>query len=187
MKVICGLGNPGAEYAATRHNVGWWLLEHAREAWGFPPFQRMHPARVSDGYIDDCRVVLIEPLTWMNRSGAAVAPLARDEMFDETRDLLVVVDDSALDVGRIRFRASGSAGGHNGLKSIEAALGRRDYARLRIGVGTPPSGIDLAAWVLSSFEEEDEGRILDLLPELTDALRVWIEHGVEAAANRFNR
>lgn len=187
MKVICGLGNPGPEYAATRHNVGWWVLEHAQKAWGFTPFRRMHPARVSEGYMTDRRVVLVEPLTWMNRSGAAVAPLARDDTFDVAHDLLVVVDDSALDVGRIRFRAAGSAGGHNGLKSIEAALGTREYARLRIGVGAPPAGLDLADWVLSTFEEEDEGRILALLPELADAMRVWIEQGVEAAANRFNR
>src|SRR5690606_32255245 len=103
------------------------------------------------------------------------------------RDLLVVVDDTALDVGRMRLRAEGSAGGHNGLKSIEASLRTRAYARLRVGVGAPPPGWDLADWVLSPFEEEDERSIVELLPTLVDAIGLWIEQGVEAAANRYNR
>jgi PTH1 family peptidyl-tRNA hydrolase len=187
VKVVCGLGNPGAEYHATRHNVGWWVLDRAREEWRFPPFSRKSVAQFSDGPVGDRLVVLVQPLTYVNRSGAAVAPLRELANFDPGQDLLVVVDDVALDVGRVRFRAAGSSGGHNGLKSIEAALGTRDYARLRIGVGSPPADMDMAGWVLSGFEPEDEERICALLPDVVSGVHTWIEDGTEAAARRFNR
>lgn len=187
MKVICGLGNPGAEYEGTRHNVGWWVLEEAQATWRFPEFSRVGQAWHSAGRVGAHDVLLVEPLTFMNRSGAALAPLARTEAFDVAHDLLVVVDDTALDVGRVRIRGNGTAGGHNGLKSVEAALRTREYARLRVGVGAPPPGADLAEWVLAPFPDEDERTIVELLPALVDAVRVWVEEGVEAAANRFNR
>lgn len=132
-------------------------------------------------------VLLIEPLTYMNRSGVALAPLGRMPDFDIRQDLLVVVDDAALDVGRIRLRAGGSSGGHNGLASIEASLRCRDYARLKVGVGRKPPDVDLADWVLSPFEPENEAQIRELLPELVAAVELWVRDGVEPAANRFNR
>ncbi|HEX6134735.1 MAG TPA: aminoacyl-tRNA hydrolase [Longimicrobiales bacterium] len=187
MKVVCGLGNPGAEYESTRHNVGWWVVEEAQATWRFPEFRRVGKAWHSAGRIAGQDVLLLEPLTFMNRSGAALAGLAAADDFDVTRDLLVVVDDTALDLGRVRIRAGGSAGGHNGLKSVEATLRTRDYARLRIGVGAPPPGWDLAEWVLSPFSEDEERGITELLPALVDAVRTWIEEGVDAAANRYNR
>jgi peptidyl-tRNA hydrolase, PTH1 family len=187
VKVICGLGNPGAEYEATRHNVGWWVVEEAQATWRFPEFSRVGSAWHSGGQVGGHDVVLIEPLTFMNRSGVALTALAGRDDFDVARDLLIVVDDTALDVGRVRLRSEGSAGGHNGLKSVEAAMGTRQYARLRVGVGTPPPGADLADWVLSPFEEPDEKTIVELLPSLVDAMVVWIEDGTDAAANRFNR
>jgi PTH1 family peptidyl-tRNA hydrolase len=187
MKVVCGLGNPGPEYDATRHNIGWWVLDRAQVEWRFPPFRRVGPIRVSEGSLDGVAVWLVEPLTYMNRSGAAVAPLGHLAGFDVRTDLLVVVDDAALDVGRVRFRSGGSSGGHNGLKSIEAALGTRDYPRMRIGVGGPPPGEDLADWVLSGFGPDDEERVHALLPDLVGCVGVWIEHGSETAATRCNR
>ncbi|MGH7463965.1 MAG: aminoacyl-tRNA hydrolase [Longimicrobiales bacterium] len=187
MKVICGLGNPGMEYEATRHNVGWWAVEEAQATWRFSEFRRVGPAWHSEGRVGAHEVVLVEPLTFMNRSGSALAPLAAAEDFDIARDLLVIVDDAALDVGRLRFRPEGSAGGHNGLRSVESSLRTRQYARLRIGVGAPPAGADLAAWVLSPFDDEDERSIVELLPTVVDALRVWVDDGVDAAANRYNR
>jgi len=187
MKVVCGLGNPGAEYESTRHNVGWWVVEEAQATWRFPEFVRVGHAWHSTGRVAGEDVVLVEPLTYMNRSGVALRRFADLEGFDVSRDLLVVVDDSALDLGRVRMRASGTAGGHNGLKSVEATLRTQQYARLRIGVGAPPPGWDLADWVLAPFDEEDERVIVELLPTLVDAVHLWITDGVEAAANRYNR
>jgi PTH1 family peptidyl-tRNA hydrolase len=187
MKVVCGLGNPGEEYAETRHNVGWWVLDAARSRWRFPAYRREGRARSSEGSLDGEPVRLVKPLTFMNRSGSVVARLATLPDFETASDLLVVVDDAALDVGRIRFRAQGSAGGHNGLRSIESSLRSQEYARLRIGVGGPPPDVEMADWVLSDFEEEEEAGIRDLLPDLVEAVGVWVTEGVEPAANRFNR
>ncbi len=187
MKVICGLGNPGPEYDATRHNVGWWLVDRLSVEWGLGPFRRSGPALVAGGVVGDHDVVLVKPWTFMNRSGAALAPLRDDPAVDITKDLMVVVDDAALDVGRVRLRPSGGTGGHNGLKSVEAALGTQAYARLRVGVGAPPEGEGLVEWVLSEFAEPDEEAVLALMPELVGAVREWMDEGVEAAMSRYNR
>jgi peptidyl-tRNA hydrolase, PTH1 family len=187
MKVVCGLGNPGPAYERTRHNVAWWVLEAARTKWGFPGFRRMGPSAVSDGQLGVETVVLQLPLTYVNRSGAAVGPWLDTPGFDPARDLLVVVDDVALEVGRVRIRAAGSSGGHNGLKSIEATLDTQEYARLRIGVGIPAAGVDLVDWVLSPLPDEDQERVIGLLPELVDAIGKWVEEGVESAARSFSR
>lgn len=186
MKVVCGLGNPGPQYEETRHNVGWWVVEEAQATWRFPDFHRAGHAWVSSGRVGDHEVVLMEPLTFMNRSGSVLVPLLRSDGFDVSRDLLVVVDDTALEPGRIRLRASGSAGGHNGLRSVEAALQTREYARLRVGVGSAPPGADRADWVLSPFGEQERERVLARLPDMVDAVRTWIDAGLETAANRFN-
>ena len=187
MKVVMGLGNPGPEYDATRHNVGWWVADRLAYDWTFDAFHRDGRALVTRGDVGEARVCLMKPLTYMNRSGQALAGLAGVEGFDVTRDLLVVVDDAAMDVGRVRFRPRGGPGGHNGLKSISAALGSGEYARLRIGVGQKPAGAALSDWVLSEMPEEDEDVVVGLLPELTDAVGVWVHEGVEAAMSRFNR
>lgn len=187
MKVVCGLGNPGEEYALTRHNVGWWVVDEARSRWRFPAFRRIGRARVSEGSLHGVPVRLLKPLTYMNRSGSCLVPLLDEPGFDVGTDLLLVVDDAALDVARVRIRAGGSAGGHNGLRSVEAALRTRDYARLRVGVGCPSAGEDLADWVLAPFEIEDAERVRALLPELVEAVETWVTEGTESAANRFNR
>ncbi|MEX0980231.1 MAG: aminoacyl-tRNA hydrolase [Gemmatimonadota bacterium] len=187
MKAIMGLGNPGPKYDATRHNVGWWVLDRLAYDWNFGTFEKAGPALVSEGVAAGVRVRLMKPMTYMNRSGAALAALGEKPGFDFERDLLVVVDDAAMEVGRIRFRPSGSAGGHNGLKSIAAVLGGNDFQRLRIGVGKKPSGVELADWVLSEMSEGDEQVVVDLLPGITEAMEVWLDEGIEAAMNRFNR
>jgi len=188
MKVICGLGNPGPDYEWTRHNVGWWALESARRAWGLPEFKREGIVRLSGGEVAGQDVVLVQPQTYMNRSGRALVPLLEQPDFEIARDLLVVVDDIALDVGRVRLRAAGSSGGHKGLKSVESTLRTQEYARLRIGVGQPPPGVDLVAWVLSEFEvEAEEQQVQQLVAELVPGLETWMTHGPLAAASRFNR
>ena len=132
-------------------------------------------------------VWLIKPTLYMNRSGVAVATLVGTESLDLEREMLVVVDDAALEPGRLRFRARGSAGSHNGLQSIEESLGTREYARLRIGVGAPPSGISLSDWVTSDFDAaEDEDAVLALLPHLAAGVEVWAREGIDEAMNRYN-
>jgi len=186
-KVIAGLGNPGPEYSTTRHNVGWWLLDRLAEVWGFGRFKKEGPAGIASGRVGEQRVRLVKPLTYMNLSGNALSGLRRLNGFDIGRDLLVLVDDVALEPGRARFRPGGSAGGHNGLKSVEAALGTREYPRLRIGVGQKPAGADLARWVLASLPPADRRAVLDLLPELVEGVELWLREGTEAAMNRYNR
>ncbi len=187
MKVVMGLGNPGPEYDATRHNVGWWVVDRLAYDWDFGSFRREGRALVTEGSVGDETIRLVKPTTYMNRSGQAVGSLAAIAGFDPSRDLLVVVDDAALEVGRVRFRPEGSAGGHNGLKSVSGALQSNGFARLRIGVGTRPEGVDLADWVLSPMPAEDEEVVVALLPKLAEAVAVWAAQGVEEAMNRFNR
>ena len=185
MKVVCGLGNPGPEYESTRHNVGWWVLDRLLQDWKLAGFHRWGTGLLAEARVGDCHVLLLKPLTYMNRSGVALLPLLGEPDFNPTTDLLVVVDDTALPVGRLRFRAKGSAGGHNGLKSVEAALGSREYGRLRIGVGEKLPGQDLADHVLSDFAPEEEAAVVDLLPRAAEGITAWIEHGVSRAA-RYN-
>lgn len=187
MKVVLGLGNPGPVYDATRHNVGWWVVDRLAYDWDFGPFVREGKAFVSEGEVGGTPVRLMKPTTYMNRSGLSLRPLRDFEGFDLSQDLLVVVDDAALDVGRVRFRPEGGAGGHNGLKSVSGALQSNEFSRLRIGVGQKPESEDLSDWVLSPMPEEDEDVVVGVLPELTEAVEAWLEEGVEAAMNRFNR
>jgi PTH1 family peptidyl-tRNA hydrolase len=186
LKVIVGLGNPGREYALTRHNVGWWLLDALAEAWGIGRFRADKQAATASGRVDPWAVRLVKPITFMNRSGSALLPYKRMNAIDTARDLLVVVDDVALDPGRIRFRPDGSAGGHNGLKSVEQALGTKQYPRLRIGVGAKPPQWDLADWVLSPMPKSDAAAVRERFPDCIDGIRLWMEQGIEPAMNRYN-
>lgn len=186
-KLILGLGNPGPEYDATRHNVGWWVLDRFASDHGFAAFERRGKRLETESRVGGRDIRLVKPRTYVNRSGLALTTLWRTEGFEVARDLLVVTDDTNLDVGRIRFRPRGGTGGHNGLRSVTAVLGSGSYARLRIGVGVPPAGADLSDWVLSPLPEEDEDVVTGLLPELSRAVAVWADEGVEVAMNRFNR
>lgn len=183
-----GLGNPGARYDATRHNVGWWLVDALCHQWSATPFQQEDLwLRATASLAGVGEVWLVKPTVYMNRSGIAVGVLAQSQSLDLQDDLLVVVDDVALEPGRPRFRARGSAGSHNGLQSVESALGTRDYARLRIGVGAAPQNVDLADWVLSEFDDPaDEDAVLAILPRLVEGVEVWAREGIVAAMNRYN-
>jgi len=191
LKVILGLGNPGREYEATRHNVGWWVVDHVADVWRFDRWKRDGDADVSSGIVGRTRVKLVKPRTYMNLSGVAMRPYVRKPGWDASKDLLVVVDEVALQVGRYRVRARGSAGGHNGLKSVEGALESREYARLRIGVGPSPERIgiyrDLASFVLAPFARDEGDMIVALLPRLTEAVEMWVREGTDATMNVHNR
>jgi PTH1 family peptidyl-tRNA hydrolase len=183
-----GLGNPGPEYENTRHNAGFRLADQLVGRWDLGPFRRVDRARAARGSWKEIPVAVLKPQTYMNRSGAVLAPLRALPDFDPSRHLLVLVDDIALPVGRFRLRGAGSAGGHNGLKSVEGALQRQDYARLRIGVGLAPSGIDdLADYVLDEFTPEERETITGLLDPMSEAVECWLENGIEQAMNQFNR
>src|SRR5262249_39081645 len=153
LRTIVALGNPGPEYEGTRHNAGFILADYVAAAWKLGPFRREGPARIVRGSHRGTAVQLVKPSTYMNRSGAVLGPLRAATLpLDPTVDLLVLVDEVALPLGRFRLRAKGSAGGHNGLKSIEGALHTQEYARLRIGVGPlPPEYDDMADYVLEPF------------------------------------
>jgi len=183
-----GLGNPGPEYEDTRHNAGFLLADRLASRWRLPAFRRVPAARETTGTVHDVSVRLLKPQTYMNRSGAALAPLRSLPEFDPSQQLLILVDDVALPVGRFRLRGAGSAGGHNGLKSIEGALRRQDYARLRIGVGpAPPALEDLSDFVLSPLPREDRAAIEELLDPMCQAVECWMESGIEIAMSRWNR
>ena len=191
MKVILGLGNPGREYRATRHNVGWWLVDHLADVWRFDGWKKDAESQVSNGVVAGVRTRLVKPQTFMNLSGQALRKYVRRLTWSAASDLLVVVDEVQLPVGRFRIRARGSAGGHNGLKSVETALATQEYARLRIGVGPSEErkGIyeDLAQFVLAPFARDERDDVLALLPDIAAACETWLEDGVEKAMNLHNR
>ena len=176
MKLVVGLGNPGREYEDTRHNVGWWVVDHLAGVWRFPPWRAVADARATDGRLDGRAVRLLEPLTYMNGSGEALAPYAHRPFWAAANDLLVVVDDVALPVGSWRFREKGSAGGHNGLRSIEQALGSLVYPRLRVGVGRADAvpAPALRDFVLGPFDADESTAVRALLPAIERAVRDWV-------------
>ena len=190
MKVILGLGNPGAKYEATRHNVGWWVLDHLADVWRFDGWRRDGDSLTATGTVGTHKVRLVKPQTYMNLSGAALKPFLRRPFWSAATDLLVVVDDVALPLGRYRLRAQGSAGGHNGLKSVQHALGDKNYARMRIGILPPDERRevgDLADFVLGAFGKDERQTILELMPRFTDAAELWLRDGIERAMNVHNR
>jgi PTH1 family peptidyl-tRNA hydrolase len=190
MKLIVGLGNPGQSYSETRHNVGWWVIDHLAGVWRFDGWRKDQNAQVSDGRVGPHRVRLLKPQTYMNLSGGVLRPYLRRDTWSAADDLLIIVDEVALPVGTYRLRARGSAGGHNGLKSIEGAVGSQDYARLRIGVGPPADRErkgDLADYVLDRMGKSERKVVEALFPDLAALGETWIREGVGAAMNRFNR
>ena len=178
MRAVVGLGNPGPDYAATRHNAGFWLADAVAAHWELPPFRRGERARETEGAVDGHPVRVLKPTTFMNRSGAALAPLRADPGFDPSRDLLVLVDDFQIPSGTFRLRAEGSAGGHNGLKSIEGALQSPRYTRLRVGVGPLPADVtDWSEYVLAPFSDEQVEQIETVMPQMVDAVDRWLRQG----------
>ncbi len=191
MKVIVGLGNPGREYAATRHNVGWWLIDHLADVWHFDGWKKDAESHVANGIVGGAKVRLVKPQTFMNLSGQALKTYVRRPFWSAAKDLLIIVDEVQLPVGRFRIRARGSAGGHNGLKSVEHTLGSQDYPRLRIGVGPSDErkGVyqDLADFVLAPFARDEREDVLSLLAPLTATVETWLHDGIEKAMNLHNR
>jgi peptidyl-tRNA hydrolase, PTH1 family len=191
MKVIVGLGNPGKEYEHTRHNVGWWLIDHLAEHWGFDGWKKDGQSKVAQGHLAGVRetVRLVKPQTYMNLSGGALVQYARRPFWAAANDLLVLVDDVAIPVGTWRIRPEGGAGGHNGLKSIQQSLGTQQYARLRIGVGDPdrPPGGPLKDFVLGGMGKRDSESVRALLPIMTETIEAWVQGGIKPALDVQSR
>lgn len=183
MKLIAGLGNPGPAYENTRHNVGFDVIDVLATRWNIGTKAEKFHAWYGQGEIAEQRVTLLKPTTWMNRSGQAV--LAAGRFFKlELADLLVITDDMALPLGKLRFRMSGSAGGHNGLQNIVDQLGSQEWCRLRIGIGEPIG--DPAVYVTSRFVAEEMPVIAAARQRAADAVECWLKDGPAKTMNRFN-
>ncbi len=187
MKLIVGLGNPGAQYEQTRHNAGFMAVDllAQRHASGQIPKSRFHAVTL-DAIIGTEKVLLMKPTKYMNLSGQSVGEAIRFYKLDPNEDLLVLVDDIALPVGFIRVRKNGSAGGHNGLSDIDRLLGGADYPRIRIGVGNVPKFMNQADWVLSKFMKEEHGDVDRSLKAAADATECLLGEGISKAMNAFN-
>ncbi len=186
LQLIVGLGNPGSEYARTRHNAGFLVLERLAErwraAWGY---EKKFNARLARAERNQRRVLLCEPQTFMNSSGEAVASVISFFQI-AAKALLVVVDDADLPLGEIRMRPSGSSGGHHGLESIEQHLGTRDYARLRVGIGRQRGAREITGFVLGRFNSTEAAQIDKIITVASDQAECWADAGIQNAMSQFN-
>lgn len=182
-RIVVGLGNPGRQYAGTRHNFGFFIVEELARRTNAPSSRKRMNAEISEARFGDDRLILVMPQTYMNASGVAVREIMRWYKV-APEDVLVVVDDLDLRFGQIRLRARGSAGGHNGLKSIFQETGTQEIPRLRVGIGR--SGHHAIGHVLSKFSKEEQDVLPDVIGEAADAVETWLRKGVLEAMNLVN-
>ena len=185
MKIFVGLGNPTAEYAATKHNVGFMLADRLADKLGASTWRERFNALVAETFLDGEKILLVKPQTFMNLSGEAVAPLMNFYKLDAA-DLTVAQDDMDLPLGMIRLRPKGSGGGHRGVASIIQHIGSQNFPRVRIGVGRPPANWTVNHHVLSPFTAEDADKISAALDELVPAVICIFREGIDNAMNKFN-
>jgi PTH1 family peptidyl-tRNA hydrolase len=186
LHLIVGLGNPGADYAKTRHNAGFRLVEKLAARWRADwTLEKKFNARMARAERDAGRVLLCEPQTFMNSSGEAVGPLIAYYQVPLKR-VLVVVDDADLPLGELRLRPGGSSGGHHGLESIEQHLGTREFARLRVGIGRQGGGREIADYVLGRFSPDETALAEKVLTVAGDQAECWLNAGIQKAMNQFN-
>lgn len=185
MHIIVGLGNPTKKYEGTRHNVGFETIDRIAAENGIAVESSKHKALCGTGFINGEKVILAKPQTFMNLSGESVRELA-DYFKVDSEDIIVIYDDTSLDVGQLRIREKGSAGGHNGIKSIIAHLGTQTFPRIKVGVGEKPQGWDLADYVLSRYNAEDRKLIDAAQKDAADAVKLMVSGETSAAMNRFN-
>jgi PTH1 family peptidyl-tRNA hydrolase len=184
MRMIVGLGNPGDEYADTRHNTGFKVIDSLAETVGIKVKRRKFGARFESGEFADKKLILLKPWQFMNRSGQAVATAAGFYKIN-IRDLMVVTDDMDLEPGRIRLRYKGSAGGHNGLADIIQKLGTNEFARCRVGIGRNTEA-DTVGYVLDKPQKDEKQLMTAAIERARNAVLCWIENGIETAMNKFN-
>ena len=186
MYIIAGLVNPTKQYENTRHNIGFMAIDALADKYDINMIECKHKSLIGKGMINGTKVILVKPLTYMNLSGEAIRAVSEYYKIDETEELLVIYDDISLDLGQIRIRKKGSAGGHNGLKSIIANLGHDTFRRIKIGVGGKPEGYDLADYVLGHFNGEEIAVMKDSLERTQRAVNLILEGKVDAAMNEYN-
>lgn len=186
MYIIAGLGNPTKQYEHTRHNVGFDVITKMSEKYQIPLKEKKHKARYGSGYIAGQKVLLVQPQTYMNLSGECIAELLNFYKLDPETELLVIYDDISLEPGRIRVRAKGSAGGHNGIKNIIAMTGTQQFARIKVGVGEKPAGWDLADYVLGRFSKEERVLVEEAFDDAITATEAFLMDDLAAAMNQFN-
>lgn len=186
MFIIAGLGNPGRQYEGTRHNIGWQVIDELAEKYNIRVMESKFKGLIGRGIINGEKVILLKPLTYMNLSGESVGEAVSFFKIDETKELIVVADDISLDVGHIRMRKKGSAGGHNGLKNIIAHLGHEEFMRIKMGVGDKPAGYDLADYVLGHFNKEEEKIIAESRKTAVLAIETIMSDGIDKAMNLYN-
>lgn len=185
VKVIVGLGNPGKKYEPTKHNVGFWAVDQLSDRWNVPFQKEKWHSQVAEGMVQGEKVILLKPLTYMNLSGEAVGAVVRFFQL-EWEDLLVIYDDMDIPLGQLRLRQKGSAGGHNGIKSIIEHLGTKQFNRIKIGIDRPPARMSVVDHVLSPFSEDDHVLAADAAINAAKATESWLTDGFLIAMNKFN-
>ena len=186
MYIIAGLGNPGKQYEETRHNIGWQVIDELAGKYNIRVTESKFKGLIGKGMIGGEKVVLVKPLTFMNLSGECIREVTNFYKIDETSQLIVVADDISLDVGQIRMRKKGSAGGHNGLKNIIAHLGHENFMRIKMGVGDKPAGYNLADYVLGHFSKEEEKILAESKKTAVLAIETIMSDGIDKAMNLYN-
>ena len=187
MYLIVGLGNPGRQYEATRHNMGFDVIDKLVEEYNVPQSGVKFNAMYGKGRIEGQPVILMKPLSYMNLSGGPVRDMANYFKIDPETEMIVIYDDIDLEPGQLRIRKQGSAGGHNGIKDIIRQLGTEKFLRIKVGVGAKPKGWDLADHVLGRFSTEDRKLVDEAIEKAAKAVDIMISQGVAAAMNEYNR
>ena len=186
MFLIVGLGNPDKKYEKTRHNIGFDTIDALAEQYHITMNDHKHKALCGTGVIEGVKVLLAKPLTYMNLSGDSVAEIVNFYKLDPESEMIIIFDDISLAPGNIRVRKKGSAGGHNGIKSIIARCGTQNFMRIKVGVGEKPQGWDLADHVLGRFSTEDRALVEDAIQDACSAAVLMMQGDVDAAMNHFN-
>lgn len=186
MYVITGLGNPTLKYSKTRHNVGFDTIDVLAKEHGIKVKKKQFKALIGEGFIGGEKVILVKPMTYMNNSGEAVSEIVKYYKIDPGSELIIISDDLNLDVGVLRIRAKGSAGGHNGLKSIIKCVGTEDFDRVRIGVGKVPEGTDIITHVLTRFSRAEKGVVKQSFEYAAKAVESIISDGIDKTMSKFN-
>lgn len=187
MYIIVGLGNPKKEYKNSRHNIGFDVIDMIAEEFRISVITRKHRAIIGKGIINGEKVILAKPQTYMNLSGESVRELVDYYKIEEETQLLIIYDDVSLDVGKLRIRTKGSAGGHNGMKSIISHFGHNVFHRIKIGVGEKPKGYDLADYVLGNFSQQETKIMLECGKMVNEAVKLLVQNQVDAAMNQYNK